>query len=118
MFTVDGKATQLVRSLAKVPLSNLSELRIGLLGNAAVAALASCNLPALDHLAIGGGGYNVKLTEKGVGALAASPLGKQLRTLELGRCEISPAMAEQVLKLKKLERFSAIASRSRPSSSK
>jgi len=107
MLSWDTKQVQLVRGLAKVSLPQLQELRIGLLGDGAMSTLGALELPALHHLAIGGGGYGVRLTAKGVRALAASPLGKQLVTLELGRCEITPAIASLVTRMKRLERFAA-----------
>jgi uncharacterized protein (TIGR02996 family) len=95
-----------VAALAKASLPNLRELRIGLLGDAQMEALGEVGPPQLTHVAIGAGGHGVNVTEKGVQAFLASPLGKQLDTLELGRCTITPRMAN-LISASKLQRFSA-----------
>jgi uncharacterized protein (TIGR02996 family) len=95
-----------VDALAKASLPSLAELRVGLFGDPQMEALGQAGPPGLRHLCIGGGGHSVSLTEKGVAALIDSPLGRQLDTLELGRCTITPRMANAIC-ASKLKRFSA-----------
>jgi uncharacterized protein (TIGR02996 family) len=106
VFTLQPHNNGVVKTLRKAPPPSLQELRIGLIGDGAMEDLGQVAPHELKHLAIGGGGHSVKLTEKGVATLLASPLGKQLETLELGRCAITPRMANAVCG-STLKRFSA-----------
>ena len=108
LYTDTPHATNLARLFGTVSLPHLAHLRIGLFGDKPVSTLATtARLPALRHLAIGGGGYGVDLTATGVAALASSALAAQLTVLELGRTTMTPALVAIVTGMKQLEKFSA-----------
>jgi uncharacterized protein (TIGR02996 family) len=95
-------ALDLANVFATTELPHLGELRVGIFRDADVEALSQCKLPALRHLAIGA----VRLSEVALARLLRSPAGRQLHTLEIGRCEITPPMCELVI-ASQLTRFSA-----------
>ncbi len=95
-------ALDLAKVFATVELPRVGELRVGIFRDADVVALAEAKLPALRHLAIGA----VRLTDVALARLLHSPVGRQLHTLEICRCAITPAMCELVI-ASQLERFSA-----------
>ena len=104
LTTQDPATKQLATALAATGFPALAELRLGIVGDDEVAELvATRSMPALRHLAIGSAR---RLTATGLAKLFASPLGKQLHTFELGRCDLTAPMQELVI-ASKLERFSA-----------
>ncbi len=104
LTTQDPATKKLAAALAGTSLPVLAELRVGLVGDAEIAELvATRSMPALRHLAIGSAR---QVTAAGLARLFESPLGKQLDTLEIGRCQITAAMQALVI-ASGLERFSA-----------
>jgi uncharacterized protein (TIGR02996 family) len=104
LTTQDPATKQLGAALARTDLPVLGELRLGLVGDEEVAELvATRSMPALRHLAIGSARG---LTATGLAMLFESTLGKELQTLEIGRCQISAPMQKLVI-ASGLERFSA-----------
>jgi uncharacterized protein (TIGR02996 family) len=104
LTTQDPATKKLTTALAHADLPALGELRIGLIGDEDVAELVAARaMPALRHLAIGSAR---RLTATGLATLLESPLGKQLHTLEIGRCQITAPMQALVI-ASGLERFAA-----------
>ncbi|HUS27294.1 MAG TPA: TIGR02996 domain-containing protein [Kofleriaceae bacterium] len=97
-----GQAKAVIAELTRATLPNLVELRMGVLKDQHLEGLGEVAPPKLVHLCVGG----VGITEKGVGKLLDSPLGRKLETLELDRFKIDPRMANLICATQ-IKRFSA-----------